>query len=236
MAFLTGGTVGGVGSCSARKLDRDGTRARNRNRCGAAAFAISCLSPGGAALAQQAETVGQSTPPAHAQSNAIPPPDSETAKTQADKVTPAVAPEPDVKDEPWRTDRFYLETSLYTYHFTSDPAHDNHQKLILGEWNITENWLVGGSFFDNSFGQPSQYFYGGYRFRPIPMAQPFYIKVSAGLVHGYTGQYQNKIPLNNSGIAPVIVPSVGYCISRVCSEMVIFGGAGFLITLGVTIP
>jgi hypothetical protein len=138
--------------------------------------------------------------------------------------------------EPWRTDRFYLETSIYTTHFHYDPAHDNHQHLILGEWNITEQWLVGGSVFDNSFGQASQYVYGGYRFRPFETLQPFYFKVSVGLVHGYTGQYQHKIPLNNSGIAPAIVPSVGYCLNRFCSELVIFGTAGALLTFGVTIP
>jgi hypothetical protein len=138
--------------------------------------------------------------------------------------------------EPWRTDRFYLETSVYTKHFHYDPAHDNHQHLILGEWNVTEQWLVGASEFDNSFGQASQYVYGGYRFRPFESLQPLYFKLSAGLVHGYTGQYQNKIPFNNSGIAPVIVPSVGYCFNRFCSELVVFGAVGALVTFGVTIP
>ncbi len=63
-----------------------------------------------------------------------------------------------------------------------------------------------------------------------------YFKISAGIVHGYSGEYQNKIPLNSSGFAPVIVPSVGYCISRFCSELVLFGTAGALVTFGVTIP
>jgi hypothetical protein len=138
--------------------------------------------------------------------------------------------------EPWRTDRFYLETSLYTHHFNSDPAHDNHQHLILGEWNITERWLLGASFFDNSYGQASQYVYGGYRWRPFDKLQPLYVKISAGLVHGYTGEYRDKIPFNGSGIAPVIVPSIGYCYIRYCSELVVFGGAGILVTFGVTIP
>ena len=138
--------------------------------------------------------------------------------------------------EPWRTDRFYLETSVYTKHFNSDPNHDDHQNLILFEWNITEQWLFGASVFDNSFGQSSQYVYGGYRFRPFETLQPLYFKISAGIVHGYSGEYQNKIPLNSSGFAPVIVPSVGYCINRFCSELVIFGTAGMLITVGVTIP
>ena len=141
-----------------------------------------------------------------------------------------------VAAEPWRTDRFYLETSLYTHHFSYDAAHVDKQKLILGEWNITEQWLVGASVFDNSFGQPSQYVYGGWRTRPFEQAQPFYVKVSAGLTHGYKDQYRDKIPFNHSGIAPVVIPSVGFCISRICSELVLFGGAGVLLTLGVTIP
>jgi hypothetical protein len=138
--------------------------------------------------------------------------------------------------EPWRTDRFYLETSLYTRHFSNDPAHVDKQKLILGEWNITEQWLVGASFFDNSFGQPTQYVYGGWRYRPFEQLQPFYVKVSAGLTHGYKDQYRDKIPFNHSGVAPIVIPSIGYCFSRVCSELVLFGGAGMLVTLGVTIP
>lgn len=138
--------------------------------------------------------------------------------------------------EPWRTDRFYLETSAYTKHFSSDPNHDNHQDLVLVEWNINENWLAGASFFDNSFGQPSQFIYGGYRFRPFEKAQELYFKLAVGVIHGYKDEYQHKIPYNSTGYAPGIVPSVGYCINRFCSELVLFGTAGALITVGVTIP
>ncbi len=164
-----------------------------------------------------------------AQAAAAPDPAPEAARAAA----PASAWE---AAEPWRTDRFYLETSVYTRHFHYDPAHNDHQHLILGEWNVTEQWLVGAAVFDNSFGQPSQYVYGGYRFRPFDKLQPLYLKLSAGVVHGYTGEYQDKIPMNNSGFAPVIVPSIGYCINRFCSELVIFGTAGLLVTVGVTIP
>ena len=160
---------------------------------------------------------------AFAQSPAILPSDQPASQTES------VA-------DPWLTDRFYLETSLFTHHFSYDAAHVDKQKLILGEWNITEQWLVGASVFDNSFGQSSQYVYGGWRNRPFEDVPPFYVKVSAGLTHGYRGQYRDKIPLNGSGIAPVIVPSAGFCISRVCTELVLFGGAGFLLTLGVLIP
>lgn len=158
-----------------------------------------------------------------AQSPATSPPDQPASPTES------------VADA-WLTDRFYLETSLFTHHFSYDPAHVDKQKLILGEWNITQQWLVGASTFDNSFGQSSQYVYGGWRYRPFEDVPPFYVKVSAGLTHGYRGQYRDKIPFNGSGIAPAIVPSAGFCISRICSEIVLFGGAGFLVTLGVLIP
>lgn len=156
--------------------------------------------------------------------------------------SPSSAPEPASTassawdaPEPWRTDRFYFETSLYTRHFRDDAAHDNHQDAIVVEWNVTERWLIGAAAFHNSYGQPSQYVYGGYRFRPFESLQPLYFKVSAGLVHGYHGQYKNKIPFNNSGIAPSIAPSVGYCFNRFCSELVLFG-AGAILTVGVTVP
>ncbi|HRL74969.1 MAG TPA: hypothetical protein PK440_00355 [Candidatus Accumulibacter phosphatis] len=55
-------------------------------------------------------------------------------------------------------------------------------------------------------------------------------------MHGYKGQYQDKIPFNGSGYAPAIVPAVGYCYQRVCSELVLFGTAGAMLTLGVTLP
>src|SRR5439155_3636239 len=120
--------------------------------------------------------------------------------SQAQSTPPAEAPSTEKPDEPWRTDRFYLETSLHTVHFHSDAAHVNNQKLILGEWNVTEQWLLGASVFDNSFGQRSEYVYGGWRYRPFERAQPFYLKISAGLVHGYKDQYRDKIPFNHSGV------------------------------------
>lgn len=162
------------------------------------------------------------------------PPDSAAPPTRSG----AQASQPSAWDapEPWRTDRFYLGTSLYTKHFHYDAAHDNHQNLIQGEWNVTNEWLVGASLFDNSFGQDSEYVYGGYRFRPFGNLQPLYLKVTAGLVHGYRGQYQDKIPFNSAGVAPVIVPSIGYCVSRFCSEVVVFGAAGAMLTVGITLP
>jgi len=212
------------------RLDRCGASGARANT--AAKFPISCTAGGQRLLAVAAWALfglGAATAPASAQPSA-PPASAPEAARPASAVSAWDAP------EPWRTDRFYLETSVYTLHFNSDPNHVNQQKLVLGEWNVTEQWLVGASFFDNSFGQPSQYVYGGYRFRPFKELQPLYFKLTAGLVHGYKGEYQDKIPFNSSGVAPVIIPSIGYCINRYCSELVIFGTAGMLVTFGVTIP
>jgi hypothetical protein len=139
-------------------------------------------------------------------------------------------------DEPWRTDRIYLQTSVVNVHFNYDPAHVKYPKLVYGEYHLSDQWLVGAAAFDNSFGQASEAIFGGWRYRPFPELQPLYVKVLGGVVHGYHGQYRDKIPFNHSGVAPVIIPSVGYCVSRVCSELVVLGGAGLLLTLGVTIP
>jgi hypothetical protein len=162
---------------------------------------------------------------------------------------PTSAPAPDAggvaspwsAPEPWRTDRFYLQTSLYTVHFHPDPNHVNQQNLINVDYRFDSHkwggqWLAGVAIFDNSFGQPSQYVYGGWLARPFESAQPFYFKITAGVLNGYKPPYDNKIPFNDSGVAPGIVPSFGYCYHRFCSELVLFGTAGAMLTLGATLP
>ncbi|HEY1436121.1 MAG TPA: hypothetical protein VGG82_01340 [Casimicrobiaceae bacterium] len=173
-----------------------------------------------------------STGVVHAQSSSSGPDVAQSTTPEPPSTTISVWDAP----EPWRTDRFYFETSIYTRHFRDDAAHDDHQDAIVVEWNVTERWLIGAGAFNNSYGQASQYVYGGYRFWPFERLQPLYFKLSGGLVHGYRGQYQHKIPLNGSGVAPTIVPSVGYCFNRFCSELVFIGSAGAMLTVGVTVP
>jgi hypothetical protein len=169
--------------------------------------------------------------------------DGEAAKPQPD-TEPSLGSlwAPDAWDapEPWKTDRWYFQAAYYTWHFHYDPAH-KQSIMGIGEYRLDEHWLggqwiVGLGLFTNSFGQFSQYLYGGLMWRPIPEEQPFYVKVSAGLLHGYEGEYKNKIPFNNYGTAPAIIPSVGYCWVRYCTEAVLLGGAGMLFTVGMTVP
>jgi hypothetical protein len=210
--------VGQRNSVKALDIQARAARGEPRHWAGIAVFAVA---------------TSMSTPGAACAQSSLPVPDSAQAAPALPQATATSAWD---TAEPWRTDRFYFETSVYTHHFEYNPEHDDHQHLIAAEWNITQQWLVGASAFDNSFDQPTQYVYGGYRFRPFEGLQPLYLKLSAGLVHGYTGQHQNSIPLNSLGTAPAILPALGYCLNRFCSELVVFGVAGVLVTFGITVP
>jgi len=142
--------------------------------------------------------------------------------------------------EPWRTDKWYLQFAYYTLHFNPDPDHQQSYLVDLSygldETWLEGQWIVGLSLFQNSFGQFSQYLYGALKWRPWKGHPPFYVKVSAGLLHGYKDEYRDKIPFNGNGIAPAIIPSVGYCWGRYCGEFVLLGGSAALFTVGMTIP
>lgn len=143
--------------------------------------------------------------------------------------------------EPWRTDRFYFQTSIYTAHFNPSDEHNNHSYLANLEYRFDKTWLegqwiAGGASFKNSFSQWCQYLYGGLLWRPFVDAQPLYFKLTAGLLHGYKEPYEDKIPYNFNGFGPGILPAVGYCHDRYCTELIIYGTAGLMLTLGVTLP
>jgi len=129
--------------------------------------------------------------------------------------------------------RWLFQTSAYTRHYHFDPRHNNHQHLLnLERWSAAGNGL-GIAFFDNSFGQPSQYVYGGKLWRPVDSAPLLHLKLTAGLISGYKGEYQDKIPYNRNGIAPAVVPSVGISGRRFATEVVLLWNAGAMVTVGV---
>jgi hypothetical protein len=128
---------------------------------------------------------------------------------------------------------FTFQTSVVTRHFHPDPEHNNHQKLLNLEWNYKDDLLVGAAYFRNSFRQPTTLVYWGAKFRPMDSMPEAYIKVVAGLIHGYKGEYQDNIPFNQLGTAPAILPSVGYCYKQFCSELIVFGTAGAMLAAGV---
>lgn len=133
-------------------------------------------------------------------------------------------------------DYILLQTSLWSMHFRPKDDHNNNQRLVDAEYNMASGWLFGLAFFDNSFGQPSQYLYGGYNWTIPKTRELAYFKLTGGLLHGYKGEHQDAIPFNNAGIAPAILPSFGVKYKRFVSELMIFGTAGMMISVGFTIP
>ncbi|MFJ2366249.1 sn-glycerol-3-phosphate transporter [Pseudomonas sp. NPDC087697] len=143
-------------------------------------------------------------------------------------ATPALAVE-----NPTQEDKgfWYLQTSLYTKHYSPDPDHNDNQDLIGLERNDASGWLFGAATFRNSFSQRSYYAYAGKRYESANY--PVYVKLTGGLLQGYSGEYKDKIPLNHFGVAPVIIPSLGAYYGPVAAELVLLGFNAAMITTGV---
>jgi hypothetical protein len=137
------------------------------------------------------------------------------------------------QESEWNIDRWYVFTSVYTKHFDSDPDHVNNQKLIGLEMQMTNNWLFGFATFDNSFGQQSEYLYAGYKWS-LFQSQHWYFKVTGGLLHGYKEPYEDKIPLNGLGVAPAILPTLGFRYKFFVAEVSLAGIAAAHVTAGIS--
>ncbi len=124
-----------------------------------------------------------------------------------------------------------FQTSLYTRHWDPQPEHVNNTKLLNLELETTSKWIYGFAWFDNSFGQPSQYLYAGYSWK-LFSSDWAYFKLTGGFLHGYKKPYENKIPFNKYGVAPAAVPSFGVRYKRVFGEVQILGTAAFTVTAG----
>ncbi|MCL5255443.1 MAG: sn-glycerol-3-phosphate transporter [Gammaproteobacteria bacterium] len=149
-------------------------------------------------------------------------------------------------------DYYYkVQTSVWTTHFNPKPEHNNHQNLVGFEVygkrlpdERTQRFhdafdyarpLVGAAFFRNSFHQNTTYLYAGVRQNLVSNEYiQTYLKVTGGFIHGYRGEYQYKIPFNNLGVAPAIIPMLGAQYKQVSAEMTLFGASGIMLTVGLT--
>ena len=127
----------------------------------------------------------------------------------------------------------YIYSSLYTTHYDPDPDHVNDQNMLGFELQMRDDSLWGLAMFDNSFGQDSQYLYVGRTYRAL-QSDRWYYKLTGGLLHGYKEPYEDKIPLNNLGVAPVIIPAIGYRNKHVFAEFSQLGLAAGMIIVGVS--
>ena len=138
----------------------------------------------------------------------------------------------DTDASPWRIAAWNVQTSLYTHHFDPDPDHNNDQNLIAVEAVFANDWLAGATVFDNSFGQPSELIYVG-RIWPLLDSEHWYFKLTGGLLHGYKEPYEDKIPLNGLGIAPALIPTLGFRYRKVILEANLGGLAVVTFTGGI---
>ena len=139
--------------------------------------------------------------------------------------------ESEQEESGWAIDQWRVALSFYTYHFDPDPDHNNDQNLIGVETHFNNAWFAGAAVFDNSYGQPSQFVFMGKSWQ-IMGSEHWYFKLMGGLLHGYKEPYEDKIPLNGLGVAPAIVPALGYKYRRVFVEANLGGVAVVTMTAG----
>jgi len=127
----------------------------------------------------------------------------------------------------------------YVYHYHYDPNHTNTPWLTGFEWTPPGSWHgleYGAVYFRNSFAQPSVYAYVGKRWFAGSDDQGAYLKVTAGPLYGYRGQYENKVPFNHDGLAAAIIPGLGYQYGKLDVQFAILGSAALLLTFGYDLP
>jgi hypothetical protein len=103
-----------------------------------------------------------------------------------------------------------LQFSPLTVHANPSPDHADPVALGLRRARGPHDF-VGGSFFSNSFGQPSAYaFYGQRLYGGVPSQPKFYVEWTAGLMYGYVRDRADDVPLNVRGFSPVFTISPGW--------------------------
>lgn len=132
-------------------------------------------------------------------------------------------------------DTLMIQASPTVIHFNPDREHTRFSWLVGLEWESTSRWVAGGAYFNNSFNQKSQYLYAGKSW-PLPsISDNAYFKLTGGLLLGYKEPYENKIPLNNNGIAPGLVPALGYKYNDFNIQLNLLGAAGVMFTFGYNV-
>jgi hypothetical protein len=110
----------------------------------------------------------------------------------------------------WQGDGFWrVAVAPYAHHFRYSAEH-RHVYALAIERQRPDHWLAGVSYFRNSFGQPSSYTYVGKRFPQLWGQEPLFGQLSAGVMYGYRGKYQKKVPANYKGFSPGALVSLGW--------------------------
>ena len=125
-----------------------------------------------------------------------------------------------------------LAVSPYAPHFRPSEEHQHVWAFGL-ERQRHDDWLAGASFFSNSFGQPSGYVYLGRRYPGLLDVEPLFFQWSAGLMYGYVGKYESKVPANVNGFSPGALITLGWQFNPQWSFAVhALGDAGLMFQFG----
>lgn len=101
-----------------------------------------------------------------------------------------------------------------------------------GEWQRSDDWLAGASYFSNSFGQPSAYIYLGKRWPKLFGHEQLFAQASGGMLYGYRGKFEDKVPLNNNGFSPGALVGLGWKFNKNFSVTAhMLGDAGVMFQL-----
>lgn len=116
-------------------------------------------------------------------------------------------------------------------HWSSSEDHAGTPALAGLEARREERHSLGVMLFNNSFGQFSQYYFYGRRWQLPGAGEAFHVKLTGGIIHGYVGEFKNKVPVNFGGWAPAIIPAVGWRRDRWGFDAAVLGGAGMMLML-----
>ncbi len=155
------------------------------------------------------------------------------AAASAGTVAPDAAGQAMAAPEPWLDSGGYwrLMASPYTVHFSPSPEHEWVYMVGL-ERQRSDGWVWGGTYFSNSFGQPSGYVYVGEKIIGFTRWQPLFAQWTAGVLYGYKYPYENKVPFNHNGFSPGATISLGWQFTREFSmQAIALGNAGMMFQL-----
>lgn len=131
-----------------------------------------------------------------------------------------------VEPSHWR-----LAVSPYTAHF--NPSDEHRYVWAVGLERVSaDDWLAGGSYFSNSFGQDSGYLYVGRSYPGLFDRPQLYWQWTAGLLYGYKGVYEDKVPFNHNGFSPGAVLALGWRLSdQSAAQINLLGNSALMLQL-----
>lgn len=160
---------------------------------------------------------------------------SQTAPQPPAPAASEVAAEPSAWDRLIGPGHWRLMASPYTIHWGADTENIHEPVYMIGlERQRVDGWTWGGTYFSNSFGQPSVYVYVGEKVTHFSRWDKLFMQWTAGVLYGYKDPYEDKVPYNVNGFSPGLTVSVGWQFTRQFSmQAIALGTAGLMFQLAI---